>query len=355
MRVNGGGTADYATFAGMAAKNDNNEATDGYNVWGLFQKIAGGYLWKGLMRLGYTSAVDFRDSDVLILIDETDNVTAGFNKIDVEQSGSRVDWTNITIQALGTVSPGAFECVADADINWDGCKFIDMGTFVFDSASTILNTTWQRCTLVTSGAGVFTGCTFEESTSSSSILCAAPAEAASISNTHFMSDGSTHAIEITGTAANVTLSGNTFSGYAASDGSTGNECIYVNIASGSMTISISGDGDFPSIRTAGATVLVQNTKILTVTVQEADGTKISGARVGIYKLSDRTEIHTGTTTAGGVVQKTDYNYTVDTAVYIRARLSPDGATRYVPSEIPGTITTTGLNVVVTLFEDEIAE
>ena len=102
------------------------------------------------------------------------------------------------------------------------------------------------------------------------------------------------------------------------------------------------------------TITIVNTKILTVTVQEPDGTKINGARVGIYKTSDRTEIHIGTTNASGVTQKTDYNYTVDTDVYIRSRLSPDGATRYTPSEVPGTIDANGLNVVVTLFEDEIA-
>ena len=265
MRVNGGETADYATFAGMAAKNDNNEATDGYNVWGLFQAIAGGYLWKGLMRLGYSSAVDFRDSDVLILVDATDNVTSGFNQIDVEQSGSRVDWTNVTIQALGTVSPGGFECVADADINFDGCKFIDMGAFIFDSQSTVLNTTFQRCGQVTSGVGTFTGCLFEESPAAIAITCESPAAAALISNTDFISDGSGHAIEITGTAANITLTNVGFTGYS---GTSTDAAIYVNIASGTMNIAISG-GDTPSIRTAGATVTTSTSPVTTqVTVKD---------------------------------------------------------------------------------------
>lgn len=122
-----------------------------------------------------------------------------------------------------------------------------------------------------------------------------------------------------------------------------------------LTVNASNDANpATTLEDSTGTITIVNTKILTVTVQQADGTKISGCRVGIYKLSDRTEIHTGTTNASGVTTKSDYNYTVDTDVYIRCRLSPDGGTRYTPSEVPGTITSTGLTVVVTLAEDEIA-
>jgi len=130
--------------------------------------------------------------------------------------------------------------------------------------------------------------------------------------------------------------------------------IRLNSAS-NLTVNTNNDAN-PSttLEDSTGTISIVNTKILTVTVQQADGTKISGVRVGIYQSSDGTEIHTGTTNASGVVQKTDYNYTADTDVYVRARLSPSGSTRYQPAESPGTITTDGLNVVVTLFEDEIA-
>jgi hypothetical protein len=54
----------------------------------------------------------------------------------------------------------------------------------------------------------------------------------------------------------------TLSGYAASDGSTGDEAIYVNVGSGSLTITVLG-GTTPSIRTAGATVTVNSDKEMT--------------------------------------------------------------------------------------------
>jgi hypothetical protein len=57
FRVNGGdATNGYATFSGMAATNDAN-TTGSFNRWGLFQSASGGYLWKGLMTLGYVSAI----------------------------------------------------------------------------------------------------------------------------------------------------------------------------------------------------------------------------------------------------------------------------------------------------------
>ena len=94
-RINGGETDNYATFAGFAAKNDANDGTAGYNRWGLIQAVSGGYLWKGLMTLGYGSAVDFRDSNKNIFVQDTRKVSSGFNKIEVRQATSRVDWTGI--------------------------------------------------------------------------------------------------------------------------------------------------------------------------------------------------------------------------------------------------------------------
>lgn len=280
-RMNGGDvTNGYATFAGFATENDKN-TTGAYNRWGLLQDISSGagvYLWKGLMRLGYTSAVDFRDSDVTILVDDTVKCTSGFNAIHVEQSGSHVDWTNITIIALGTQSRGNFEMKADATIDKDGCKFVDMGTFIYDSNSTVTDTTFQRCGQVTVGAGDFDGCLFEESYATSAVSAATPAEAALIVNSDFVSDGTGHGITLTGTAANITLTNVSFSGYAASDGSTGDEAIYVNIATGSMNITVGGAA--PSIRTAGCSVtVVTSARTVTVTAQTTTGTAIENANV----------------------------------------------------------------------------
>lgn len=282
LRINGGDSGSgYATFPGAATENDTTT-----NRWGLMQAIAGGYQWKGLLTLGYSSAVDFRDSNRNIVVQDTPNVTANFNKIEIRQASSRVDWTNINFSALGTVSRGRFECIDDADVNIDTCTFTDMGTFIFKSVSTILTSTFRRCDLITTGGATFTGCTFAQTNDSAkAVTVSSPANAALISNSTFISSGTKHGLEITGTAANITLTNNTWTGYAGSDGSTGNEAIYVNIASGSMNLTISG-GSVPSIRTAGCAVTVISGAVsVTATVTTTTGTAISGARVFVRAAS----------------------------------------------------------------------
>lgn len=263
MRLNGGDLANgYATFAGYAAQNDSQA-----NRWGLFQAIDGGYLWQGLMVLGFTSAVDFRDSNAAIQIANTQKVGAAFNRIEVRQATSRVDWTGVSISALGTVAKGQFEMVNNATVNLTTCTFTDMDTFVFQSGATLVSTTFRRCGRVTLGGATVTGCSFERSTATTSLLVGG--SVSTVSNCSFVSDGSNHAIEITA-AGSYTFNGLTFSGYAAgSTGSpvtptsTGNEAVYVNVATGTVTIS---SDTALSVRSAGATVnVVAGQKTLTVT------------------------------------------------------------------------------------------
>jgi hypothetical protein len=268
FRVAGGETSNYATFAGAAAKNDANDATNGYNRWGQFQEITAGYLMKGLFIIGYGAVCDFRDSNRNIVIQNTKKVATSFNGFEIRNSSSRVDWTNINITALGTVSKGTFVVTDNADVNFDTCVFTDMSTFSFLSNSTVLNSTFRRCGQITTGGGTFTGCTIDLSTASSAVVASSPANAALISNTTFNSDGTGHGLEITGSAENMTLTNCTWTNYASTDGSTGHEAVYVNIAAGSMNLTISG-GSTPSVRTAGCDVTVVSGAVnVTVTVKD---------------------------------------------------------------------------------------
>jgi hypothetical protein len=277
-RMNGGDLANgYATFAGFAAQNDTTT-----NRWGLIQSVSGGYQWKGLMVLGHASAVDFRDSNVNIFIQDCRKVSSTFNKIEIRQAGSRVDWTGVSIANVSpstNASKGDLAVIDDADVNFESCTFTDMGTFVFLTGAVVNNTIFRRCGQVTVGGSTFTGCTFDDSTAASAVLASSPANAALVSGATFTSDGTGHAIEITGTAASFTLTDVTFSGYAGTDGSTGNEAVYVNIASGSLNLTVDG-GTTPSIRTAGCVVTVISGAVTaTVTVTDAAGTAIQDARV----------------------------------------------------------------------------
>lgn len=314
-------TTAEMTANATATNTGTSITSQPYNRWGLFQKQSGStYLWKGLITLGTAgTAVDFRDSNVSIIIDNTKHVSSAFNAIEVNNASSRVDWTNISISATGTVSRGNFNAVANADINFETVTFTDMGTVDFQALSTVNNSTFRRCNLVTTGGATMDGCTFDSSNDSTkAVIVSSPANAAKITNSTFISAGTGHGLEIGGTAANMTLTGVDFTGYdTANPGTAANKAIYVNIASGTMDLNISGGTGVTAnhhIRTAGATVTVKADVTVTFTGMK-DNTEVR-----IYAAGTSTELQgienatAGTTDnrsfAAAIAASTSVDYTL---------------------------------------------
>lgn len=264
--TNGDGTSGYATFSGAASTNDSIN-----NRWGLLQRIDGGYLWKGLMSLGYSgTAVDFRDSNTKVLVDNTKKVTANFNKIEVNVATSRVDWTNVTFEALGTVSKGRFAMIDNADVNISACTFINMDTFVFLSNGACLNSKFIGCGIITAGDADFSGTSIEgyEGTADTSPFVWNVATDP-LNDTDDMSftkgTASTHAMEFgTSSPTTINLLNIDFSGYNASNGQT-DSTFYVARTTGSVAINLSGCTGNLTYKTAGATVTVTQTTTVTLT------------------------------------------------------------------------------------------
>lgn len=185
--------------------------------------------------------------------------------------------------------------------------------------------------------GILQGCVIINNTATAAVLTT---DITDISDCSFTSDGTGYAVELTSVAASPMTWANNDSGYAATDGSTGNETIFVNVGSGSLTINVTAGYTTPTIRTAGATVTVVAGAV-TVQAKAAlkDGTPVENARV-FLKASDNTgpfpfedaitSITRSTTTATvttaaphgmltndkvfieGITDKTEDNYTVKT-------------------------------------------
>jgi len=283
FRVAAGEAGNYATFAGMATTNDNNS-----NRWGLFQAIEGGYKFKGLMVLGYGGLTNFTDSNKSIVIDNTEWVQSNFNRIEIRNASSVVNWTNITITALGTVSKGQFEVVDNAEVNLDSCTFTDMTTFIFQSNSAVTNSTFRRCGQITGGGADFDACLFTNSTAAVSLVLINLNQA---TNCTFQSDGSNHAVDLGTVPSTTSMNWNNYlTGYATSDGSTGNEAIRVNVAaSQTLTINVGAGYSSPSVYNTGSgSVSVVSGQVTTsVTVTDlSDGSEISGARVLLWATTN---------------------------------------------------------------------
>jgi len=280
----------YCTFAGAAAVNDASA-----NRWGLLQTRGGGnFLWKGLMSLGTSAAaVDFRDSYKTVVIDDTPRTYADFNRIEINNASSNVYWNSVTVSALGTLAKGNFAVVDNATVTLEGCSFSAMGAFEFLSNTSIDATIFRQCGQITLGAATLTNSTISNSYAATALL--GEGNIGNLSDVDFISAGTGHAIELT-SGTDHTLTNINFAGYAASNGSTGNEALYVNIASGTVNISVSG-GNTPSFRTAGAAVNII-TGQSTVTIEAAGGISLAGAEVRIYDLDGAGGTDYGTELAG---------------------------------------------------------
>jgi hypothetical protein len=177
---------------------------------------------------------------------------------------------------------------AGATIDFTGSTVINANVTLRDLNTAFDSITFIDCPVFTQNGAEITNCAFDNT----KILASSPANAAKIQDCTFISGGTGYAIEISGSAADFSLDGCQFSGYAASDGSTGNEAIYVNIASGTVQISITGGGSTPSIRTAGATVTVVNARNLTLSPI------VTGSDVVIYTAGTTTVIESSQNIAG---------------------------------------------------------
>ncbi|RKZ35508.1 MAG: hypothetical protein DRQ49_19335 [Gammaproteobacteria bacterium] len=347
LRVINGQAGDYGTFADMASTNDNNS-----NMWGLFQENSGSYLWKGLLSLGTTTSVDFRDSNRAIFIDNTRRVQPSFNRIEINHSSSNVEWTAINISALGTQSKGEFEVIDNADVSLDTCVFTDMSTFDFLSNTTLTNTTFRRCGLVTQGGATLTGCVFDSSAATTALSCD---DLDLVTECTFNSDGTGHAVDLGTISSTQGITwDNTDVGYSSSVDA--NKTILVNVTgSYVLTISIgSNAGSTPTIYNTGTGTAVTSASVpLSISVVDSDNTPITTAAVRIEE-ADGTLVKQGDVNGSGVYSTT-FTESTPLSVVIKVRSSSSTETRYIPVRTSGTIaTTSGLVTTVTLQKDSIA-
>ena len=188
--------------------------------------------------------------------------------------------TNFTIHASSNLS---------ATYNFAGMN-LSRHVVTWLTGVTCNKANFNQCYKIDAKAATFTNCLVSNSLDTVALTHTA---AATITAMEFISGGTGHAIELT-TAGDYTHTGVTYSGYAGSDGSTGNEAILVSASSGIVNITIGSADETPTIMTAGATVnLVQPQTATTIAVN------VTGAEITILDTGTQTEqyhVETGSTT-----------------------------------------------------------
>jgi hypothetical protein len=203
-----------------------------------------------------------------------------------DASGHSVD--DCVFDGCATITPG--------DVDFNGCTFRDTVN-----------------TITAAGDNIFTACNFETP--------AVAADGAALTwNGNFDPDGNLdgsafskgslahHAIEF-GTASplTMTLRDCAFTGFNASDAQN-DSTFHVKRTSGTVTINLVDCTGVFSYKSAGATVVVQVTRTLTVSGL------VAGSEVRIFRTSDEVELDG--VESSGTSFAYQYNYTSDTPIYI---------------------------------------
>lgn len=307
------GGAPAGTFDDIADTNDTTT-----NRWGLFQRQAGSFLWKGKLELGTTaSSLLFQAQNRNINIDDTRQVYAGFNLIEINNASTSVTWDNITISKLKYIDALNFDSAKgiiivndNATFNASNCGFVDMDYFMFGSNTTISNSSWRRCNKVSQNGATISFCSFDQSTDSAHALHIDGTNASglsSLTSCSFISSATNrvHAIRLGDITTTVSrdIDGHSFVGYGtgstgSTTGITGTDsaAIEVNVASGqTLTLNIINGADIPTFQNLGAG---------TVTITAAVNVRITGledsSEIRIFSAGTTTELAGAESIVGGV-------------------------------------------------------
>jgi len=266
------------TFAGFNTQNDTSN-----NRWGILTAVGAGYELQGRFVIGQDNTktatlARFQAADVSVGFVDTWHAASDFTQIIIDHASTRAELTNLNLTALGTTNPGRFVVnSANPTVIITGGTWTDMGITTLRSNTTVDGLTWRGTDQITLNGATVDNALIDQNTATAAIVTD---NLSDLTACEFISDGTGHAVELTSIGGGSMNWNCSDSGYAATDGSTGNETIYVNVASGTLSISVGTGYTTPTIRTAGATVnVVSGTVTLTVNTIDSSGGVVGSAQV----------------------------------------------------------------------------
>jgi len=310
----GDASDDPCTFTGFATQNDAVA-----NRWGILSLIGGSFELQGTFAIGQNNAgtatlARFLDSDKNVIVVDTVHSEATFTKIIIDHASTRCEWNYISITALGTHNRGSI-LVNNASTTFlvVGGIWTGLSTVVLAAAAVLTGVTLRSTDLITLAGAELTDCNIENSRNATSVLATTLDD---ITGCNFISDGSNHAVELNSIGGGAMSWGNTLEGYVAGTAaspvtptSTGNEAIYVNVATASdLTINVGTGATIPSIRVGVSfTGNVNVVSSFTLTITDVP----SGVQVTIVNSSTRTELQNTTSTGVDITYAHGGGETVD--------------------------------------------
>jgi len=214
------------------------------------------------------------------------------------------------------------------------------------------NCVWNLSGLITlTGSGTLVNCTINEGTGTAAVETD---DLDLLDGNTFVSDGTGHAVNMpTLIIADDTMGWDcTESGYAATDGSTGNETIKVNVDTGiTLTVNVATGASTPTVYNTGAGTVSVVSGLITIAINVKDdstGLNLESAHVWLGKDSDKSTIINGATdSSGNISTQITYPGSITPTVGWVRQMDLLGVD-YTAKDISGDITSTGLSLSVRL-------
>lgn len=343
----GGTSSDPINFIGIAD-------VDVVDAYGIVQNIRDTSFLFGEVTIGSGTTPTYMTvaNEAVIFADIP--VSSTLYKITATGSGCTFDATNSLFKANGTQN-FRFDMSAVATLICDGNVFIQASPLVFASGQTINSNTFINCGTTTTNGATITRGAFEN--------CGAVtvSDLSQLSLCTFVRDDAqtVHAVELTslgtGTMSWTCIADDGYNAGSAGTFTTANDAgldasIFVNVASGNLTINIGAGGTIPSIRTAGATVTVQQAVDFTIT-NVVEGSELRIYDTSLNELGGGVE-EVGISTPGADFTVTSegngrhsvtysYNYSADTDAIIVAF-----DVNYVPLRLTDTLGSTSRSIKI---------
>jgi hypothetical protein len=377
LDVYGGTSGDRGSFLEIATEDRSDTSGKAYGI--LRELGTGIYSCQGPLIFGEagTATHYFHDQDVVVNWEDHDQTTGmfpislqsnatGVGSFRLGVIGGTENGTNGATLIMPTASGNGFDA---SDATLDFCQLYDTtfknftGTIDFSADATngvnhdVFDCLFDTCGTVNPGRVDMKNCSFVNSSATEAMIIDNDNNTL-LEALSFTSDGTGHAIHLIpaeAAATSFTITGYTFTGYAGTDGSTGNEAILVDSATDEdITLTVGVGSDTPTIMEAAGytgTFTLSQSVPMDFTVIDSQAVAVQGAQITAFLVSDNSSIMTATDTDVNGEVSASYTASTPVDIYYRVRKSSTGATKYKLFSAFGTISNTGFAGTVTLTED----
>ena len=347
-------------------------------------KLTDGVLFgKGKLTLGNAAAAkncNLVSLNETIFFVDADVSTSLYGIVGTEGTGATdIDITGLVCKTVGTTGAELDFSAAVTSFSVEGCTFLDMGAMTFNTG-TVTSTKFNGCgTTSIAAAQTFTGntwvgsgqidlnnggtlvdCIIDSSATSPAVLTN---DLGDMTGCTFISAGTGHAVNLGTIAASATQTwDNSDSGYAATDGSTGNETLLVNYTDtgADLTINVAAGASTPTVYNTGAgtvNVVAGQVTFKVIVRDIEDQTLLQNARVYVTAAAGGS-LSVGTviidkvlTDVAGEAEDTR-SYSTNQPITGVVRLASSGI-YYKTSPIAGTVdNVSGLTLTIQLIPDD---